>query len=213
VQISYGGAEIIRKLNSFGSLDYVLDCFAGAGSGVEVRFADGTSRSLPVVANDLDKVSKIAVVWRSRVNLDLHVFEYAAKYGETGHLWASVPSSLVSARVQGQAGDRGHGFISASDDDKSLGDKLEVYTFYHNDQQSAGAIALALDNETRGENPSGAHCGQGALAEIGFDVSILPRRGQVTRQSGVLTRVECGATLTQDARFNQSALPGLRIRK
>lgn len=213
VQISYGGAEFIRKLNSYGTLDYVLDCFAGSSSAVEVRFADGVTRQVAITAKDLDKVSKIAVVWRAGVNLDLHVFEYAAKFGENGHFWSGNPSGFVTAQVQGEADQRGHGFLSATDDDKTLGDKLEVYTFLHNDQQSAGAISLALDNATRGEMPSGPTCGQGALAEIGFQVSILPRNGQVTRQSGVLTRVECGTKLTHEARFNQSAMPGLRIRR
>ncbi len=213
VQISYGGAEFIRKLNAYGALDYTLDCFAGTSAAVAVRFADGSTKSVPVSAKDLDKVSKIAVVWRTGVNLDLHVFEYAAKLDQSGHYWSKSPSSLVSAQVQGQADGRGHGFLSSLDGDNSLGDKLEVYTFFHNDQQSNGSISLALDNETRGENPAGATCGQGALAEIDFQISILPRQGHVTRQSGVLTRVECGTRLTQDARFNQSAMPGLRIRK
>lgn len=213
VQISYGGAEFIRKLNSYGALDYTLDCFAGTSSAVELRFANGSTKSLPVVANDLDKVSKIAVTWRSGVNLDLHVFEYAAAFNGTGHFWAKSPSTLGAARLQSQSQGRGHGFLSSLDDDKSLGDKLEVYTFFHNDQQSTGAISLALDNETRGEVASGAACGQGALAEVDFQVSILPRNGKPSRQSGVLTRVECGAKLTQEARFNSSAMPGLRIRK
>lgn len=213
VQISYGGAEFIRKLNTYGALDFVLDCFAGSSSAVEVRFADGVTRQVSVTAKDLDKVSKIAVVWRAGVNLDLHVFEYAAKFGETGHYWANAPSTFLAAQVQGQADQRGHGFLSAVDDDKTLGDKLEVYTFLHSDQQTSGAISLALDNATRGETPSGPTCGQGALAEIGFQVSILPRNAQVTRQSGVLTRVECGTKLTHEARFNQSAMPGLRIRR
>lgn len=213
VQISYGGAEFIRKLNSYGALDYDLDCFAGSSSAVEVRFADGVTRQVPVNAKDLDKVSKIAVVWRAGVNLDLHVFEYAAKFGESGHYWSATPSSFTTAQVQSQADQRGHGFLSSIDDEKTLGDKLEVYTFLHNDQQTTGAISLALDNATRGETPSGPTCGQGALAEIGFQVSILPRNGQVTRQSGVLTRVDCGIKLSHEARFNQSAMPGLRIRR
>ncbi len=213
VQISYGGAELIRKLNANGILDFILDCFAGTSSAVEVRFADGLSRTVPVVAKDLDKVSKIAVVWRAGVNLDLHVFEYAAAFDQPGHLWARVPSSFGSARIDSASDGRGHGYLSSADDEKPLGDKLEVYTFLHNDQQASGSISLALDNESRGEVPSGATCGQGALAEIAFHVSILPRSGQVSRQSGVLTRVDCGTRLTHQARFNQSAMPGLRIRK
>jgi len=213
VQIAYGGAELIRKLNGYGVLETTLDCFAGAANPAEVRFADGVTKSVPIVARDLDRVSKIAVIWRTGVNLDLHVFEYAAPFGSAGHLWQQSPSTFGAAQVQSGADGRGRGFLSAVDDDKSLGDKVEVYTFIHNDQQATGAISLALDNETRGESPSGPTCGQGALAEVDFQVAILPRNGQPTRQSGVLTRAACGTKLTQEARFNQAAMPSLRIRK
>lgn len=213
VQLSYAGAEFIRKLNNWGALDFVLDCFAGSASAVEVRLADGTRKTLPVVASDLDKVSKIAVVWRSAVNLDLHVFEYGARDEESGHVWAKAPSSVQSARIAAQTDKRGHGVLSAVDDSESLGDKVEVYTFIHNDEQSTGTIAMALDYETRGEKPQGASCGSGALAEVDFQVNILPRNGQVSRQSGVLARVECGSIIPHEARFNQSALPVLRIKK
>lgn len=213
VQISYGGAEIIRRLDPRGSLEYVLDCFAGAAAPAELRFADGTRQSVPIAARDLDAVSKIAVIWRAPVNLDLHVFEYAARYDDAGHLWAQAPSSMEQARTQVAAEKRGHGYLSSSDSEASLGDKVEVYTFLHSDEQTSGAISMALDYETRGELPAGATCGQGALAEIDFQVSMRPRGGQPTRQAGVLTRVECGQRIAREARLNQAALPGLRIRR
>ena len=213
VQVSYGGAELIRKLDAFGRLDLLLDCFAGAEGGVLLRFADGSQQTMPVNTRDLDKVSKFAVVWRSPVNLDLHVFEYAARYDQTGHVWARQASNLAGARAQILGDKRGHGFISTTDDEASLGDKVEVYTFLHSDEQSGGAISLALDYETRGEKPTGATCGQGTLAEVDFQVVMLPRGGQSTRQAGVLTRVECGRRIAREARLNQSALPGLRIRR
>ncbi len=213
VQISYGGAELIRRLDASGGLDFNLDCFAGTGSAVELRFADGSRKTVAVTAKDLDRVSKVAVVWRAAVNLDLHVFEYGAAFEAPGHLWAKNPGSQGAVRVLAQAERRGHGFLSAVDGEQTLGDKVEVYTFFHNDEQVSGAISLALDYETRGEMPSGATCGGGALAEVDFQVVILPRKGQASRQSGVLTRVACGTRISQDARFNQSALPGLRIRR
>ncbi len=213
VQISYGGAEIIRRLDPRGSLEYVLDCFAGDAAPAELRFSDGTRQSVAIRARDLDAVSKVAVVWRAPVNLDLHVFEYAARDDDPGHLWAKAPSSMEAARAQVAADKRGHGYLSSSDSEGSLGDKVEVYTFLHSDEQTSGAIAMALDYETRGEVPAGATCGQGALAEIDFQVSMRPRGGQLARQAGVLTRVDCGLRIAREARFNQAALPGLRIRR
>lgn len=213
VQISYGGAELIRRLDAWGSLDFALDCFVGSSSQVEVRLADGTRRTFAARANDLDNVSKVALIWHAPVNLDLHVFEYGAGFDKPGHVWASAAGSQGAARINAQAERKGHGYLSAADTEKTVGDKVEVYTFFHNDEQSSGSIALALDYETRGDKPSGATCGRGALAEIDFQVVILPRKGQATRQSGVLTRVDCGVSISREARFNQSALPGLRIRK
>jgi hypothetical protein len=57
VTLAYGGAELVRKIDNAGNLDMTLDCFAGADTPVEVRMADGTTRRLPVVAKDLDRVS------------------------------------------------------------------------------------------------------------------------------------------------------------
>jgi hypothetical protein len=213
VQISYGGAEMIRRLDAWGALDFPLDCFVGASSSVELRFADGSRKTLPVTAHGLDKVSKVAAIWRSPVNLDLHVFEYGAAFESPGHVWAKAPGSAAAALMMSEAERRGRGFLSAADGDQTLGDKVEVYTFFHNDQQASGSIALALDYETRGESPSGATCGRGALAEVDFRVIILPRGGQPATQSGLLTRVDCGTRISKEARYNQSALPALRIRR
>jgi hypothetical protein len=213
VRIAYGGAELIRTLDASGNLDFTLDCFAGAGSPVDVRFPDGTRKSIPAAAYELDKVSKVAVIWRAPVNLDLHVFEYAARFGQAGHVWAKAASNLGAARSASRKEKRGHGFISSIDSEDSAGDKIEVYTFLHHDEQASGTIGMALDYETRGDNPSGATCGDGAMAEVDFQVVVLSRGGNVTRQGGVLTRVDCGTRLGADTRYSQSALPSLRIRK
>lgn len=213
VHISYGGAELVRAFDAAGNLDVVLDCFAGAGSVVEVRLTDGTRKQLPVTAKDLDKVSKVAVIWRAPINLDLHVFEYAARFGQPGHVWANATSTLEEAQGRARADRRGHGFLSSTDGEHSVGDKIEVYTLLHEEAQTSGAIGLALDYATRGDVPTGATCGSGDLAEIDFQVVILPRGGKAARQGGVLTRAECGVRLAPEARFNQAMLPGLRLRK
>ena len=108
---------------------------------------------------------------------------------------------------------RGHGYLSSTDSEHSVGDKIEVYTLMHEEAQTSGAIGLALDYATRGDLPTGATCGTGDLAEIDFQVVILPRGGKAARQGGVLTRAECGIRLAPEARFNQAMLPGLRLRK
>lgn len=213
VRIHYGGAELVRTLDVSGNLELTLDCFAGSAAPVEVRFPDGTRKSIPAVTYELEGVSKVAVIWRAPVNLDLHVFEYAARFGQPGHRWAKSPSSLNATKALLSKEHKGRGFISSIDGDDNSGDKIEVYTFFHDDEQTSGAIGLALDYESRGDQPNGAMCGTGELAEVDFKVVVLPRGGTAARQSGVLTHVDCGTKLTAEARFGQSALPGLRIRK
>lgn len=213
IRINYGGAELIRTLDGSGNLDMTLDCFAGTGIPVEVRFPDGARKSLTATAHELDRITKVAVIWRAPVNLDLHVFEYAARIGQPGHLWAKAASTLAKAREAARKDKRGRGFLSSVDSEESPGDKVEVYTFLHDDEQTSGAIGLTLDYETRGDVPKGETCGSGAYAEIDFHVVVLPRGGPSARHGGVLTSARCETKLTADARFSQSALPSLRIRK
>ena len=213
VQLSYGGAVLIRRLDAAGKLDFTLDCFAGSQSELIVTFADGTRNLQAVTAKDLDKVSKTAVIWSAPVNLDVHAFEYSALFGKPGHVWQRATSTLVAAREIALAGQRGRGYLSTSDDGRTLGDKLEVYTFIHHDQQISGNIAIGLDYETRGENPSDSTCGSGAFAEVRYQVVTYRQGGQIARESGVFSAAACGQRLGPQVRFDPLLLPALRLHK
>ena len=208
---TYGGGEFAAKLDTAGRAELIVDAFAGTTSPVEIKFADQTILSLTVEALELDKVSKIAVIWRASVNLDLHAFEYAALPGQAGHVSAAAPSSLPAAREWIEKSARGHGFLSTKSADGPR-DRLEVYTFLHKDGQTSGLVTTALDHETRGEQPQPAQCGKGEHAEVAFRVVTWSRQGHVTREPGVIAAAECGRDLPQAARLNPAALPTIRIR-
>lgn len=212
VTIDYAGASLVRELDAAGSLVLTLDCFAGTSSKVLISFADGARGALDVAALDLGRLSKVAVIWNAPINLDLHAYEYAAEHGEPGHIWASSPSSPDDAWEKTLATGRGHGFITA-DDRTGEGEKFEVYTLWHQEDQTSGAIELALDFESRGDTPSGEMCGRGQLSEVAFEIVMLSRHGDVTRQEAVMLPMECGATLAHSARYNKSIIPVLRIRR
>ncbi len=212
VTIEYAGARFVRQLDEAGELSFTLDCFAGTSSKVLISFADGARGAIDVTARDLGRVSKVAVIWKAPVNLDLHAFEYAASYGEPGHVWAASPSSPNDAWEKTLATGRGHGFITAADGNAE-GDKYEVYTFWHHEEQTSGAIEMAVDFESRGDTPSGDMCGNGPLSQVAFEVVMLSRHGEVTRQQAMMLPMECGATLTQSARYNKSVIPVLRVRR
>ncbi len=213
VQLAYGGANLIRRFDPEGRLDYMLDCFAGATSELTVTFADGASERRPVVAGDLDRLSKVAVIWNAPVNLDLHAFEYSAAFGRAGHVWERAASTPVAAREIMLGGRRGRGYLSTIDDGRSIGDKLEVYTFLHHDEQSSGVVAMGLDYATRGEMPAGMTCGSGTFAEVRYQVVTLGRRGQIARENGILSAAPCGARIGAQVRFDPLLLPALRMQQ
>ena len=208
---TYGGGEFDAKLDAAGRLEWIVDAFAGTTTPVGITFADKTVLSLPMAALDLDKVSKIAVIWRTPVDLDLNVFEYAAMAGQTGHISAAAPSSLASARDWIDKSARGHGYLSTTSV-ATARDRLEVYTFLHKDGQGFGFVTTSLDYATRGERPAATHCGAGDAAEVPFRTVTWSRHGQIVREAGVIAAADCGRDLSQNARLNPAALPTIRIR-
>lgn len=213
VHFRYGGADQVVQLDGKGSSVFILDAFAGDAEPLLLEFNDGRRDSVPVTVKDLDRVSKMAVIWSSPVDLDLHAFEYAALPGGKGHIWSGAAGSLDDALRAIGADKRGHGFLSASADARANGDRVEVYSFMHADEQASGSVGLALDYATRGETPDGDTCGTGRLAEIPYALVVRPRGGPARRESGIIAAAACGGTLGPEVRYRQAALPVLKIKK
>ena len=211
VTFTYVGVPFQRKVDGAGRLDFILDCFAGDGSPVEIGFQDGSTFSRNAVARDMGRISKVSVLWSANVNLDIHAFEYAASFGKPGHVWAAAPSSPEDARSVARAEGRGRGFISHVSDGGNVGSHLEVYTFWHHRRQDRGVIRLALDFASRGSMPQGENCGSGRMAEVEFLVLRLSRGGEFSRTEGVFQRAACGAPLSEQARYSTKAIPDLFI--
>jgi hypothetical protein len=212
VEIRYADIALSRQLDGTGRLAMNLDLFAGSGHEVTVRLSDGTERRLPANGHELDRITKVAVIWRAPVNLDLHVLEYGARHGEDGHLWARAASTVEAARRATDAAGRGRGFISSHDGAATIGDKIEVYTLLHSERQASGSIGLVIDYESRGSLPAGDTCGDGANAEVDFVLVTFARDGRTTRQHGALARIDCGVALTTEQRLAVGSLPDLRVR-
>lgn len=213
VRFDYAGVPFLQVLDAAGRLDFILDCFAGDGTPVEIAFQDGSVFTRNAVARDMKRVSKISVLWSAEVNLDLHAFEYAAALGKRGHVWAGAPSSPDLARQNGRAEERGQGFMSHVSAGLNGESKLEVYTFWHHRRQPRGVVRLALDFESRGSTPNGETCGGGRLAEVRFLVLQLTNGGQFTRSQGAFEAAACGVSLSDQARYNDKAIPDLFVGK
>ena len=212
VHLVYGGADQVARLDDSGRLAWTLDAFAGDKDPLELRFAGGVKASVPVKASDLDRVSKVAVIWQRPVNLDLHAFEYAALAGSRGHVWAGAAGTSDAAASAIASERKGRGFLSTASDGAGAADRVEVYTFLHAEAQAAGAVGLALDHATRGDDPGESTCGKGELAEVPYTVVVLARGAGPRRESGLIAAAPCGVKLGQDVRLRQSAMPVLRIK-
>ena len=209
IGVSYDTIVLKRTLPASGTGVFVIDLFASDRKSVDMTFADGTRRVLPAVARDLDRVSKVAIRWRAPVNLDLHVFEHAATAGGPGHVWSQAPSSAEAAVDAARSNGLGHGFLNAFDDGND--DKLEIYTYVHGTQDQGTPVAMALDHETRGSQPTAATCGQGAHAKVEFGITMLSRKGELARASGTFKPARCDQPLAATERFDYALMPVITV--
>ncbi len=208
VHIIYAGIELIRRLDGAGGLSIDIDCIAGADFPVDIMFEDGSRESLKVAALDLPRITKIAVLWRAPVNLDLHAFEYAAGPDSPGHIWAGHPSSAKEAEAGLTQTGRGHGFMSSVSTGVEAGAKLEVYTFWRHATQKNGIISMALDYESRAKRPQDPDtCGNGLYAEVRYETILFDRNISVKRQFGSLGSIGCNVQLSGLARYNNKTIP------
>ncbi len=211
VMVQYGGFDFVRKLNSNGQASIMLDLFAGDPETAKITFADATSHTIAAAAGDLHDISKIAIIWSQPVELALHASENGAPL--TKSVWSGAASTAELAKAAVTETGRGAGFMSTVNAGITEGPRMEVYTFIHSPEQDVGAVAMSLDYVSRGATPAGDMCGQGALAEITFDVVILDHRGQVRRENGQVPAAKCGEPLSEKARFLREVVPDLRFRR
>jgi hypothetical protein len=212
VIITYAGAVFIQPLDDAGRTRFTLDCFAGDGEPVTIRFEDQTTFvQHPIVDEGMRDFSKVAIVWSSTVDLDLHAFEYSATFGGPGHVWSGQPRSLGEAVTERDG--RGHGFLSTATAGGEIGMNIEVYTFVHQRGEAAGVVKLAVEYKSRGPKPAGRFCGSGDLAELRFKAYILDRDAPLRTLDLAFAAVSCGVEISPGAQINARLIPDLLIRR
>ncbi len=211
--IQYGQFVFQRQFDTAGRGTAIVDLFQGKDPPLSLQFADGKRQSVSPEAVDLRGLSKVAVVWQAAVNLDLHAYEYSTLPGTKGHVWVRSPSSADAALAETQSTKRGRGFLSTSDDGRGSGDKVEVYTFWHHDEQQSGVVATALDYESRGDQPGGDVCGSGPQASVAFETILITPLGRVSRERGSIAAAPCGVQLSGNNRFMEDAVPDISARR
>lgn len=158
-------------------------------------------------------MSKVAVIWKAPVNLDLHAFEYLARPGGRGHVWAGAPSSAEKAKAEAIGGKIARGFLSSSADTTTLGDKVEVYTLWNVAGQESGVVSTAIDFESRGDTPAGETCGDGKHARASYRLLLFARNQIFGDEQRVLAPAACGEALSREVRFNPDTSMSLSVRR
>lgn len=212
VSFSYADATFLAVVSAQGQAETVIDCFAGSTSPITIVLEDGTSVVRQPVTDDMAMLSKVAIVWSSSVDLDLHAFEYAASRGTKGHIWSGHALSFAEASAAAEQDGRSHGFLSTASAGSGVGMNAEVYTFVHAPRERSGGVKIAVDFASRGDRAEGDYCAGGRFAELHFKAYIL-ERGRTARQLDLaFASVPCGTDLNESARFNTRLIPELLIR-
>ncbi|MBT3069718.1 hypothetical protein KKP04_02390 [Rhodomicrobium sp. Az07] len=210
VQVRYDSLTLVRALDENGALTLLFDCYLGEKPPLKLTFPDGSEVQTQLRTIDLERVTKVALLWRGRANLDLHAFEYAADFSDVGHVWAGAPSSRWQAEERRRRDNRGHGLMTSAAEGTGEGDQLEVYTFIHETGQASGVVKLALDYESRARIPQEPDsCGTGLYADLEYRVTVWRPNGSASRMRGSFAPLPCGQPTDPNARYSSKALPQL----
>lgn len=213
VSFTYADATLVERLGADGHTKTMLDCFAGDTAPITITFEDGTSTVRQPATDDLTKYSKIAILWSSSVDLDLHAFEYAAAQDDPGHIWSGAPLSLAEAETRTKREKRGHGFLSTASAGRSIGMNVEVYTFVHHPRQKAAGVKMGVDFVSRGRRADGEYCGTDRYAEVHFKAYTLEKGRAVKRLDVAFASLPCGTDISDAARINSRLIPEFSIRE
>ncbi|MFZ4808707.1 MAG: hypothetical protein ACOYLQ_15745 [Hyphomicrobiaceae bacterium] len=210
--IDYAGASFIQNLDDTGRATFVLDCFAGYGELISIRFIDRTE-VMRLPPEQTARLTKVAILWSSGVDLDLHALEFGATFGDARHVWAG--KSPPSERTQNAPGAdrRGRGLVTTSSRGQNLGTSAEVYTYEHGPDEPAGSIRFAVDFVSRGDRASGDFCGDAPRAGVHMRIVVLQPDGAVRQSTAEFAPLACGTELAGPARYNTKLIPELRVRR
>jgi hypothetical protein len=167
----YGDIVIMERLDDSGKVVFQIDCFLGDRE-IALTFADEQRAANHACARPDSALTKVAIVWRDRVDLDLHAFEYAALPGSAYDRSARNPGSYQEAQLEYLRSGRSHGFMSMVSDGRQLGHNIEVYTLLHNPAEPRGLIAMAVAPGANYDAANAERCNNSRRAPLRVDLDV-----------------------------------------
>jgi hypothetical protein len=169
----YGDVVIMDRFDHGGSLVFMLDCFLGDRE-IELTFADNRRAATHACTPADGALTKVAIVWQDRVDLELHALEYAALSGSPWDRSAANPGAYQAAQMAFLQSGRSHGFMSSVSDGRQLGHNVEVYTLLRHPAEQHGLIAMAVGPGAKYDAALAGSCaGRHQPLRIDLDVYVL----------------------------------------
>lgn len=192
-RISHEALEFNATLDASGQIEVTFPVFSDQAR-ISISFIDGSSVEDTVAVPDMFRFNRVAIVWDSPVDLNLHALEYGASRDSDGHVWSGNPVDYRTARRNG-----GGYMVTLGDDNLLAGPKAEVYSVPLSARTQNGVIELAIEVADQGEVCND----QISIQSLRTDNNALSIDGDVSLSVG-----DCGASANLVV---EDAIQNLRI--
>lgn len=143
-RISHETLEFTARLDDAGHVELDFPAFTEQAR-VTATFDDDATVEASVEVPDMFRFNRVAIVWDSPVDLNLHALEYGATRDGKGHVWTGNPVDYRTARRNG-----GGYLETLGGDDLVPGPKAEVYSVPLSARTKNGVIELSIEVADQG---------------------------------------------------------------
>ena len=143
-EVNHAGLIFTATTDLDGVANFIVPAMTNDAE-VTVKFGDGGASKESIQVPNMDRVTRVAVMWSADIDFDLHALEFGAQTGAVGHVWAQSPSDYRAARRAGG------GYMTSLGPVSGPGEKAEVYTIIESSRTQSGLIDLSLELAGFGE--------------------------------------------------------------
>ncbi|MEO1492123.1 MAG: hypothetical protein AAFV19_08225 [Pseudomonadota bacterium] len=190
-EIAYDNLRLAVALDVKGEGSITVPGFDAYAPGT-ISFANGESLEVELPFRDLQRVSRVAIVWNAPVALELNALEFGAAYGDEAHVSPANPRGFREIRKTGG------GFLTQHTAIDGAGQNVQVYTHLHRQGGNTGAVKLMIDFASRSRDGIAAACGTGEHAAPTFDVLRTYRGGPQRQTRRQLAAMDCSSAVSSD---------------
>lgn len=137
-EVDHAGLVFTAVTDLDGVSNFIVPAMA-SNAIVSVQFGDGASKEESIQVPNMERVTRVAVMWSADIDFDIHAREFGARTGDKGHIWSDQPGDYSTARRAGG------GYLTLLGPKNGTGNKAEVYTVIRSSRTQSGLIDLSLE--------------------------------------------------------------------